>query len=87
LRYWRNPTASWEEVHNGITVTSEEGAVYYMDEIGASVWRLLEQPSTVPDVVDAFAEAFADVSPDRLREDLGSFVEQMVDEGLAVSGP
>jgi Coenzyme PQQ synthesis protein D (PqqD) len=59
-----------------------KGVYYGLNEVGATVWNLIQQrPRSVREVCDAVAEEFA-VDPDRCEQDVTTLLEKLLDEGL-----
>lgn len=57
-----------------------------MDNVGARIWELIEQQHDMPTVVAAIAGWYG-APPDRVASDLGTLVEQLIEEGLLVASP
>ena len=57
------------------------GVYYGLDPVGAVVWKLLEQPSTVASVRDAMLARF-EVDTERCQSDLFTLLEKLSAEGL-----
>jgi len=53
--------------------------------MAAAVWRALEQPRTLGDLIDLFAAAFPDVEREVLRRDLRAVLGRMRKVGLVVA--
>lgn len=52
-----------------------------LDPVGARAWQLLQQQSSLATVYEQMRVEFA-VAPERLRADLVSFVQKLLDTGL-----
>ena len=57
------------------------GMYYGLDEVGARVWQLLQEPAVVGDIQSTIAQEY-EVEPTRAREDVLALLNQMADEGL-----
>lgn len=57
------------------------GAYFGLDAVGASVWNLLLEPTTVVKVRDAIVTEYA-VEPERCKQDLLAFLGQLQANGL-----
>ena len=57
------------------------GAYYGLDDVGARVWNLIQEPKRVSEVRDAILEEY-DVEPDRCEHDLIALLEKMAAEEL-----
>ena len=59
----------------------EQGAYYSLDPIGAEIWKLLEQPGTVQQLVDKLVQHYS-VSPEQCQADVLVFLEEMRGNGM-----
>lgn len=59
----------------------EQGAYYSLDPIGAEIWKLLEQPAAVRDVVELLQKKY-DVSALQCQADVQAFLEEMQKNGM-----
>lgn len=59
----------------------EQGAYYSLDPIGAEIWKLLEQPAAVRDLVDRLQKRY-DVSAEQCQADVQAFLEEMQKNGM-----
>jgi hypothetical protein len=57
------------------------GMYYGLDEVGARVWQLLQEPTVVGDIQATIAQEY-EVEPVRACEDVLALLKQMADEGL-----
>jgi hypothetical protein len=57
------------------------GMYYGLDDVGARVWQLLQEPAVVGDIQATIAQEY-EVEPTRAREDVLALLKQMADEGL-----
>jgi hypothetical protein len=57
------------------------GMYYGLDDVGARVWQLLQEPTVVGDIQATIAQEY-EVEPTRVREDVLALLNQMADEGL-----
>jgi hypothetical protein len=59
-----------------------KNSVYYgLNPVGASVWRLLQQPRSVREICDSIVSEY-EVTSERAEGDLIKLLEQMLQEGL-----
>ena len=68
---------------NGATVMLdiETGKYFNLGEVGGRFWELLEQPTSVKDLVSTLVQEY-DVAEEKCLEDIVPFLEKMVDRGL-----
>jgi hypothetical protein len=59
----------------------ESGIYYGLDEVGARVWALVNEPKRVEQVRDAIVEEF-DVEAERCERDLLALFTSLADAGL-----
>ena len=57
------------------------GTYYGLDEVGARVWELIQEPRAVGDVRDVLLEEY-DVAPERCERDLFALLERLAEQGL-----
>lgn len=60
-------------------INSEE--YYSLEEVGARIWGLIQEPKTVMDILDTLSNDY-DVEPKRCERDLLAVLQEMADEGL-----
>ena len=64
-----------------VILDSVSGRYYGLNEVGARVFSLAEQPLAVDQIVER-VKAEYDVAPEQLREDVVTFVSDMVEKSL-----
>jgi Coenzyme PQQ synthesis protein D (PqqD) len=57
------------------------GMYYGLDDVGARVWQLLQEPTVVGDLQATIAQEY-EVEPTRASDDVIALLSQMADEGL-----
>ena len=57
-------------------------SIYSFNETGSLIWKLLETPRTIQELVDAVTQEF-EVEPERGEQDVKQFVNEMLSAGLA----
>jgi hypothetical protein len=57
------------------------GLYFSLDNVGARVWQLLQQPRTVAEVRQTIVDEF-DVSPDRCERDLAVLLQDLAERNL-----
>ncbi len=58
---------------------------YGLDEVGSRIWALLAQPQTIAHLCTTLQQEFA-VDAETCQQEVSSFVQQLVDEGLVDVG-
>ena len=85
-RLRRNPVVREESIDDALFLIDEAGdAIYHLDALGAALWRLLEAEPALDELAGLFAEAFPEVDPMTLANDVVRAVETLCRSGLAVA--
>jgi hypothetical protein len=58
-------------------------SIYSLNAVGSTIWQALEKPKAVAELAELIRSEY-EVSPDRAREDVSKFVEEMRSNGLVV---
>lgn len=70
------------ELGEGTVILDLRSGIYYeLDAVGARIWDLLRQPTSVQQICDAIVADY-DVDPDRCESDLLTLLDSLVTEGL-----
>ena len=78
----RNPDLIGANIDDELVMMSVDRGQYYgLGGVGPRVWELIEQPSTLDELVERILEEF-DVEPDVCERDMRKFLEQMQQLGL-----
>jgi hypothetical protein len=59
----------------------DRGMYYGLDEVGARIWKLIQEPKSLSSVRDTLVGEF-EVSPQRVEQDLLKLMEKLADAGL-----
>ena len=59
----------------------KSGIYFGLNEVGASIWKLIQEPKTVDEVKDALLQEF-DVEPDQCKADLFALLNELLSHGL-----
>jgi len=87
LLYARAPGIAARQVDDSLfAAVPTTNTIHHLDPMAAAVWRALEEPRTLRDLVDLFAAAFPDVEREVLRRDLRAVLGRMGKVGLVVVG-
>lgn len=60
----------------------DKGVYYGLDEVGARIWRELQQPRAVSTLKQALLDEY-DVDPDTCERDLCALLDRLIEVGLA----
>ena len=59
----------------------KSGVYYGLNEVGASIWTLLQQPKTVGEIQKAILEEYA-VEPEQCDRDIHALLQDLAAQGL-----
>nr|WP_281501835.1 PqqD family protein [Aliiroseovarius sp. F20344] len=59
-------------------------AIFRLNPISAAIWRLLEEPTDLKEVVSILASAFPDVGPDQIAGDCEQLMRGLAEARLIV---
>ena len=78
------PDVLGSELGSEVVMLNLSDATYYgLDEVGAVVWRLFQQPVTIERVVASLVDTY-DVDAQRCRADIVKLVADLRERGLVV---
>ena len=70
------------ELGEEAAILNMKNSVYYgLDPVGARIWRLLQQPTTMSAIRDVIVQEY-DVTPQQAENDLRVLLEKLLGEGL-----
>ncbi len=61
----------------------EQGNYYSLDPIAAEIWKMLEMPMQVEEIIEQLLKRY-DVSPDQCRADVLAFLGEMQGNGMII---
>jgi hypothetical protein len=64
-----------------VMMSIENGEYYGIGGVGTRIWELLDQPTTIQQLVETIKTEF-DIQEDRCRDDVLSFSEKLFELGL-----
>ena len=59
----------------------KNGVYYGLDEVGARIWNLIQEPKAVSEIRDVLLDEY-EVEPERCERDLLTLLEELVAENL-----
>jgi hypothetical protein len=74
-------TMSAEVGDDVVALQADRGFAYGMEEVTATVWKLLEEPRDLDTIVTRLTAEY-EVREDQCRAEVGTLLERMVSEGL-----
>lgn len=66
-----------------VIVLPESGQVGVLNEVGTRVWELADGTRSLEEIVAAILEEF-EVTPERARQDVDAFVQELVEKGMLI---
>lgn len=80
------PSVIFKPLDEGGVLLSTTDEVYFgVNRVGANIWSLLPPATTTfEELCQHLAREFSDVAIEQIRTDVGKFLEELVDSGLAV---
>jgi hypothetical protein len=63
----------------------KSGVYFGLNTVGASIWKLIQEPKTVKEIQDSILEEF-DVDPDRCENDIVELLQELSTHGLIEIG-
>jgi PqqD family protein of HPr-rel-A system len=67
-----------------IVVDPRTREVHLLNETAARIWELLEEASSVDDIVEVLAEEYEGAAPEELRREVEAFLVDLGSKGLLV---
>ena len=64
-----------------VILNTKSGIYCGLNEVGARIWQLIQEPKGVKDVLDTLIEEY-EVEPDRCEREVLALLQQMSDNGL-----
>lgn len=65
-----------------VAILDLKAGVYYgLDEVGARIWHLIQEPRTVDQIRDTLLQEY-EVEPDRCEREVLALLQRLSDEGL-----
>ena len=82
--YLANPDVSFraEDEDGGILFNADTGALEVMNPVAVEIWTYLSVARTQDEIVRHLCSCFLDAPVDRVRADVGEFLESYVTKGL-----
>lgn len=79
-----SPHQVYTTLGNESVVLELQGGTYFgINDVGTTVWKFLQQPRQVTEVINHIVEHY-EVSADLAEAEILSFLQELVDKGLAV---
>jgi hypothetical protein len=69
---------SCDVADEAVLLSMQTGEYYGLNPVGASIWRLIQQPQTVAGLVVALMDEYEGVTADACRDEVLSFLDEMI---------
>lgn len=87
-RYMQTPGVQLRSVdEDTFLIDPEGGSIHHLNELGTAIWRQLDEPVTLDDLVHLLCAAFPEVSRARITSDVEALVVALEAEGLVFTDP
>jgi hypothetical protein len=74
---------SCELAEEVVILNLRNGEYYGLNEVGAKIWTLIQEPRTLDSVREIIMREYPDVEPEQCTADILEIVEQFIDADLA----
>ena len=64
-----------------VILDMESGSYYGLNEVGARIWELIQEPTSVQEVQEALLQEY-EVSPEQCNRELKSVLQDLIEQGL-----
>jgi hypothetical protein len=85
----RNPRVEYRsmgEGEGGVLLHLDTAAYHGLNEVGALIWRLLEEPKTFDTLLQELRDRLQELPP-QFEEEIGQFVDELAQRGLVEAAP
>lgn len=81
----KSPNAIESEIDGDVVLMNLDNNEYYsMDNIGSTIWKMLEEPKTIAEILEQLMEIY-DVSAETCEKDTMKFLNQLLDKKIIVA--
>jgi hypothetical protein len=81
----RNIEIITNEIDDEILMMSiEDGKYYGLNPVGSEIWKLLEKPQTIEDIIPTLIEIF-DIDEEICRKESLIFIETMIENNIILT--
>jgi len=72
----------YRDLDGEVVILNMKSGIYCgLNEVGASIWQMIQEPTSVKDVLNCLLEQY-NVEPERCERELLALLHQMSDNGL-----
>jgi len=77
----------WSSIDDEVAILNLESGVYYgLDPVGAFIWGLLHEATTLAEIVDSVGARYPDVSKETVDADVRELLGELAGQGLVQIG-
>jgi len=85
-QFQRNSSILQRDVDGEVfLIDDERGKIHVLDPFASGIWRLLEKPVSVNEIVAVFLAAFPDRKPKEIRRHATRIVDGLARDNLAIN--
>jgi hypothetical protein len=82
-RFSRNPEILERRIEDSaFLVNPENETVFYLNPLGAGLWHLLAEPTSIAEVVRIVQQAFPDFAPEEIASDVTTRIIELEEKRL-----
>jgi len=83
--YIRNPRIVQRSIDDTVfLVNTETDAIFHLNQVGTTIWQLLTEPIEISKAVAIVQQAFPDVQPNNIAEDVSKLINEMIEGNLVI---
>jgi sensor domain CHASE-containing protein len=83
IPYTRTPNVVHRKMDDSIFLADQNvDSVFHLNQTGAAIWHLLEQPTTMEEIITTLNAAFPAISCDEIEKDVRKVFRQLSGKGL-----
>lgn len=69
---------SCDVADEAVLLSMHDGEYYGLNEVAATIWRLVQQPRTVLEIRDALLDEYSDIDPEQCERAVLAFLGEMI---------
>jgi hypothetical protein len=75
-------SVAWQQVGDEVVLLNVDSSEYHnLNDVGSRMWQVLEESADVATAYQVLCDTY-EVSADRLRDELGIFIRELMEKGL-----
>jgi hypothetical protein len=86
IPYTRTPNVVHRKMDDSVFLADQNvDSVFHLNQTGAAIWHLLEQPTSIAEIIATLNAAFPGISCDEIEKDVRKVFKQLSSRGLIQS--